>query len=413
MTGGKSRPSEENSEIFDFVEEVASNRINKFGPWPANLFKLELEQYGIYQNFTGRILLELQDQEEVERAMFSDYPYMRFPSGSAAPQQTVRDHTEAFYSFIESESAPSFAELCVYAALCDRLDTLGRSSDFEAFPKGQYPFKSQHCDEVDAMVSIPHEYFPVEVYNGINLVDSQLGDKSSQVQKNSTANPSEVNPILISRLAASDFRKFTRQQNGVVADTGLILGCQKEFPDLQPSIEFLKLDRLVELLPPLKTDGGDKLTGPEYDHLVTDDPTKVHWQNMTSAGTSLPDQFYDVVAGMFNLVYVNSFYRRANTPTQREAALVLQNLIHPMMRQNDGFDTDELIEIGWSRFQDNYRQIKKATQRESEIRSTAESYLEDLRNSGILQRRPGGLYARSCTHPHASLEFPDGFKRES
>ncbi|MEZ3142328.1 hypothetical protein [Halobaculum sp. MBLA0143] len=410
MTSSESHPSEENSEIFNYVKQVATSRIDQFGPWPANLFKLELEQYGVYQNFSGRILIQLQNQEKIEKDTFGNRPYMMFPNGSTEPRQTVRRHTETFYSFIH-ESAP-FAELCVYAALCDRFDTLGRSSDFEIFPKGEYPFKISHYNEVDAVISIPHEYFPIEVYNGTNLVDGGLSKKKSQIRKNSTEEPSDVNPVLVSRLAASDFRNFTRRQNGVVADTGLILGCEENHPNLQTSIEFLHLNPLVELIPPVETDDGDELTGPVYDQLVTDDPTKIHWRNMTSAGASLPDQFCDIIAGMFNLVYVNSFYRRADTPTRREAALVLQNLIHPMMRQGGGFDTDELIEIGWERLQDNYRQIEKATQRESEIRSTTRSYIEDLRTSGIILRRSGGLYARSCTHPHASLQFPDGFKRE-
>lgn len=414
MTGEESNPSEEQRAIFDFVRSAVCNRLDQFGTWPANLFKLELEQHGIYQNFSGRILAELQQRKIVDRGMFDDYPYIVPFGKDEPPDSEVREHTEDFYAFIRSESTSSFAELCVYATLCDRLDTLGDNSDFEVFPKGEYPYKiREHDDEVDALFSIPYEYFPVEVYNGTGLVDQELHNKASQIEKNSTRSPSDVNPILVSRLAASNFRSFTRRQNGVVADTGVIIGCQESVPDLGSSIEFLNLDSLVELVPPIQSDDGRKITGSVYDDLVTSEPRAVHPQNMSSAAQPLPDVFCDVLAGLLNLVFVNSFYRRAETPTQREAALVLQNCFHPLMRQGGGFDTDELVEIGWTRLEDKYRQIEKARPRESQIRSTTKDYITDLLDVGIIQRRSNGLYARSCTHPHASLQFPEGFNRES
>jgi len=81
------------------------------------------------------------------------------------------------------------------------------------------------------------------------------------------------NPILVNRRADTEFKKQARKEfNGMVVDTDVILGCKENHPNLTDTLDLFNLNEIVHLLPPLETASGRKLTGEDYDNLVTNDP---------------------------------------------------------------------------------------------------------------------------------------------
>ena len=409
-------PSQEEPDLFDFVYEVVDQRLDQFKAWPANIFKLELESSGIYQNFSGRCLLELLSNGVVDRKTINGYPYMARPGTDPSMAGTqVREATEKFYDLPNDDHKPTFAELALYVALAREKELLDDDVQIDILPKGHYTHQLRGIDnEVDGLLHLNQEYFPLQIYNGIQLITLEDANgrrkKVKQAEKVSTEEDPPSNPALVSHLTSEEVRNLMRDpHNGTVIDLRKLIACKKTNPNLLDALKFLNIRNRVEFIPRLETSYGFELDGQRFDWLVDEYPNTVIPRKVAPAATQLPDRYRQIVRGALHLLYVNTFYRRANNRREKEAGILLQEAFHHLLR-SQGMDVDQFIDEGWDEFEDRYDNIKFAKEREPSIRDTAREYVSTLVKHNVMTRRGDTIYARNSSHPHTSLSFPSGFK---
>jgi len=359
--------------------------------------------------------MEMAEKDMIEREFADNYPYfVKQGDGPPANGTEVRQKTNTFYALTNDDYKPSFAELTLYTLLCRERKQLSDETGMEIFPKGEYPYKRHgNPDEIDALLRLNREIFPVEVYNGIQLLDMSKEKKREQLIKNSVPDEKPANnPVLTSRLAAEEMRSFVRGKNGSVIDTGVIVACKETNPNLEEAAKFLNLEQRIEIIPRIKTEEGYELDGEKYDKWATKHPNRLLPKNLDSSADILPESYTRPIRGGLHLLYVNTFYRKSSNIIEKESSMLLQNAFHALLRHSSGMVTNELLETGWDRFEDNYSNIKKAKPREKAIRDKAREYISTLQEQNILIRRSGDLHVRASDHPHASLRFPEGYQRE-
>lgn len=408
-------PSQQHPDLFSYVRNAVNQRLDEYEAWPANIFKLELESAGIYQNFSGRCLLELLKNDEIARESDNGYPYMkRIESDFLLEGTRIKEATETFYNLPNHEYKSTFAELTLYTALAREKELLNNAVPIDLFPKGHYtPLLRGIDNEVDGLLSLNQEYFPLQVYNGIQLITEHDSDgrrdKVIQAEEVSTQESPPSNPVLISHLASENVRDIMRDHDGTVIDTQKLIACEETNPTLSDVAKFLNVRDRIEFAPRLETSYGLKLDGKRFDALVDEVPNAIIPRKVAPAATQLPDRYRRTVRGALHLLYVNTFYRRSDDRTEREASILLQEAFHHLLRSDHGMDLDLFIDEGWNEFQQRYRNIKYAQRREQPIRQKAREYVSTLRDHNVIIRNGDTLYARASDHPHSSLSFPAGY----
>lgn len=413
MTGQKAPPSQRDEKLFDYVKSVVSNRVSEYGGWPANLLKLELESTGIYQDFTGESLLELKDQDKIDKIEINGYPYAVGNSGTE-PDGRIVTATEQFYQFVNSSRAFKFAELAVYAALSRVYDILSDHMNLDLLPKGEWTTILRGVDkEVDGLLQMRGENFPLEVYNGIDYLVEDRSDnpdnptKLDQVEERAMSEPVQVNPVLVSRLTSEELRNIIRKMNGTVLDTGGIVACETNPNFREPMVQELNLsDRLFVVSEPTTSEGFD-LDGETFDKWVTDRPGRILPEKLASAAESLPEPYIRRVRGTVSLLYVNQIYRKVSGRIGRIASLVVRYAYHRLLREG-GKRRDEMFRHGQEDLKRNYRNFQDAKVVMEEIQSRFDQMINELREKRMIEDRDTGLYARGADHPHADLTFPKG-----
>jgi hypothetical protein len=408
-------PSQERSDLFGYVENAVDQRLDQFEAWPANIFKLELESAGIYQNFSGRCLLELLSEDEVARENVDGYPYMMRDGADVSLEGTrVKEATETFYNLPDHDQKPTFPELTLYTALAREKELLNDAVPIDIHPKGHYtPLLRGIDNEIDGLLYLNQEYFPLQVYNGIQLITEHDADgrrdKVVQAEEVSTQEDPPSNPVLVSHLASENVRDIMRAHNGTVIDTQKLIACEETNPDLANAAKFLNVRDRVEFVPRLETSYGLGLDGKRFDELVNEVPNAIIPRKVAPAATQLPDWYRKIVRGGLHLIYVNTFYRRTDDRTEREASILLQEAFHHLLRSDHGMDLDQFIDEGWNEFRQRYKNIKYAQRREQPIRQQAREYVSTLRDHNVIIRSGDTIYARASDHPHSSLSFPSGY----
>lgn len=411
MTDDGPPPSERIPNIYNFVENRIFQILADYDVWPANIFKLECEKYGIYQDATGGILKELLNNDDIGKDKLktggSFHPvFTELGKDASDMDAAIEDGIKILDDFQSNRAY--FAELTAYVVFCKVHDIVGGAiGGFDVLPKGPRPHILHSSEGTpDGLVALPGEYVPVEVYNGRDYLGPN-GEKHGQMEDFSSDDGIPTNPLLINRRSDQRIKEIVRGLNGMVVDTGLMMGCIDTNPDLPDILELLNISELFELLPEIETEDGNKLNGADYHRIALNSeqgdklrPTS----KIASAANALPEQYIKRVRGGLQLQYVNSFYRRVNGRTEREASLVLQNIYNLLLR-GGGKDRSILLDEGWGNMIAQYRRVKSAKDRKDSILDQTGTYLTQLINEKIINRRDGGLHARGATHPQQSLSF--------
>lgn len=366
------------SDPYKFVSSILEQRLNSYQAWPANIFKLECEGYDLYQNATGNILNALLEEGKVgktfEEIHDKDRPFITRPDvDSAIEEPEVIDATTEIYDLLIDNG--HFADLTAYVALCKIYDELHSHIRLDILPEGPRPnllhYPGRHPD---ALIMLPTEYVPVEVYNGRDYLGTnvrkynQLTDLASvEIVDGEVREDKQLNshPFLINRRCDQDLKKEVRKRNGMVVDTDCIVACEETCPDIDDALQMFNLNPLVHRLPCLETEDGIVLDGDKYID-ISGNPGEDEGlrppSKMVVAADELPDQYMRRIRGGVQLQYVNSFYRRASSRTRREACLVIQAIYNQLLR-GGGWDEQVALDEGWSEMRDQYRHIKSLEQR--------------------------------------------------
>jgi hypothetical protein len=406
-------PSTQEPELYYYVENAIWERLDSYDYWPANVFKLELESAGLYQNFTGRCLLELLDNDEVKRIRSNGIPYMAIAGSDPSITGQVKDATDTFYDLVNHDSKPSFSELTLYVAISREKELLGDDVIYNVFPKGHYPgHLGGITNEIDGLIHLNREYFPLQVYSGIQLVtqnENEERDKVDQAVEVSTEENPPSNPVIVSHLCSENARDIMRSHNGTVIDIQKLLACESTNPDINTAAKFLNIRNRIELIPELEVEHGLELNGEHFDTLVNEYPKAIIPRKVSQAATQLPDWYRQIVRGGLHLLYVNTFYRHARSRIGEQASILLQQAFHHLLRSNSGMNIDQFIAEGWAEFEKRYNYIDQAKNSEDEIRQQARDYVSTLVGQNIVTRSGDTIRARNSSHPHSSLSFPSGY----
>jgi hypothetical protein len=402
-------------QIERFIEQTAKNRVKSFPAWPTNIFQLELEEAGIYQNKSGSYLAKMISNGELAEDHVDGIPYIHDPSTEMNLQGTrVKDATDIFYEYRDNHSQAAYPELTLYVALSKERSLLN-GDIMEVYPKGNYKHILRGMpDEIDGLLKLNNEWFALQVYSGIQLLtmESESGKrgKIQQAEKVSNNKTPKTNPVIISHLASENVRNHMREpHDGTVLDTQKLIACRSNHSQLESALKFLNIRDRVEFMPRLST-CYDKLEldGKRYNELADEVPTAITPDKVAPGATDLPDRYRQLVRGMLHLLYVNTFWRQADGRTEREASFLLQEAFHHLLRK-DGMEIENYIDIGWEELEDRLRNIKAAKQREPMIRDKAQEYISTLVDQNVMRQRGNTIYARNSLHPHTSLSFPTGF----
>ena len=355
----------------------------------------------------------MKNSGEIDRIEIQAIPYA-VESEDERPDSRVVSATRQFYEFLDSDEAFQFAELAAYTAFSKAYSSLVDHANVEILPKGHYPRRLRGIrNEVDGLLEIGSERFPVEVYNGIDyLVEERSNDptdptKLDQIEDRTMSDPVQSNPVLVSRLASERLRKTLRQLNGTVLDTGGIVASETNARYERSVTQDLHVSERVFTVPELVTEEGYELTGQKFDRWVTEYPERILPEKAETAADVLPDVYVRRVRGAVNLLFVNQLYRRTSDRIERVACLVVQYAYHHLLRSGR-LSRDELFERGWQDLERNYRNFHDAKQFEDRIEDHVREKVNSLRESRVIEDRSTGLYARGADHPHADLTFPEG-----
>ncbi|WP_135366308.1 THUMP domain-containing protein [Halosimplex halophilum] len=396
--------------IYKYVKQTAKNRVQTYPIWPANLFQLELEGAGVYQDFSGPALLELEERGELEKITYGGLPYMA-SSDTARPDSAILEPTGVVYDFLTGEDDASgyIAELALYVALSKIEGELSDGVIDDIGPTGSYYRRFRGLpNPVDGLLEINGELFPIEVYNGLDYIN-ESHSKLDQVANYSSDGDPALNPILVTRLSGKKAKDRVRKQmNGTIIDTRRIFACEPVRPNLEDAVNALNLQGQFELIPWLTTEEGLGLEGRRYHELAENREhfEKIVPSRVAAAAEDLSNDYIERVRGGVYLLYVNTLYRQAPERLGRQASLMLQSCFHKLMR-NPGVDRASLLDIGWEDARERYNRIMPADdRRQRDVQDRTRSLLENLRDKNIVYRDGDSLYARKAKHPHASLDPP-------
>jgi hypothetical protein len=398
---------------IQFAKQIALRRLDSHPAWPRTAYRLECEAADVYQDESGQALKELKDNGEIDRKdinvggtqrVYFTRPETPIPE----PEDEIQHAVRQFEAFLTT--CGYFGNLVTYVALCKIHDELGDYiTGFDVLPEAPRPYLLNNPGrEPDAVVLLPDEKVPIEVYNGGDYLGTNTR-KHSQLTDLST-NPDgslPTNPILVNHRSDDDIKRSVRNMNGLVIDTGLILACENKRDEIQDVLETLHLERRIDFVPEMETADGVALDGSDYDDLsrgqadvdIIHPPSK-----LTPAADDLPDQFLQRIRGGIQLQYVNSIYREDHAPMTSDACFVLQEIYNILLREG-GHTRQRIIDKGWDKATDRYRRLKSVEQRKPAILDETQSLLNRLRDERIITERNGELHARRAEHPQQDLTF--------
>lgn len=413
-------PPSSNISPDNLVEGELLSRLDNTVAWPVKPFKLEMEEYEIYQNTTG---IALDESDEIERETIDRMPFY-FKPGTTPDEirsSKVHQHTARIYKF--AEETGEFANLVAYVTLCKIYDELyGSLQPLDLYPENDSPMILSHTERVpDAILRFPTEYVPVEVYNGMDYLNDR-NDKWDQLHDLSTDEDdmSDCSPILINRRSESgEFKDELRKQNVTVIDTDCVFTSEALYEEYEDAIESLHLAKRYEIISEIEGATGVKLVGVDYDVQSAteakndDDDRDAESQRqarltppseMLSDIDLIPPQYRKRVRGGVQLHYVNTLYRQTTEPTERASALVIQQMYNNLLRAQAGVPQPDSIDAG---YQDASEQFTKIISRQPEeaVREQARLLVSDLVNERIIFKRDGKLSARKSTHPQQDFSF--------
>lgn len=400
-----------------FVEQTVNSRLNNHSAWPRQMFRLELESAGLYQDRTSKILNELRDDGVIGKRSLevgnNDISFMTRPNESnPKPDDDVKNATRKVNEFFEASS--DFSELAAYTALCRVCDELRDNISFDVLPTNNYPhILGGLRKQVDVLLLLEREKVPVEVYNGSDFLSKKKDGHHSKKYKQMRDRYQEENPMcrpmLINRRADSDMIDTVRSKfDSVVINTDVIVGCEDTHGDMQQYIDILNLSEIIKLIPRLETEEGTKLNGSEFENAASSNERAAEIQpesKLAGAASSLPKEYLKRVRGGLQLHYVNTFYRRTNDTTESNASMVLQEIYNLLLRKG-GVNKQRAMDEGWDRFEADYRNKADLVQFEDEIMEKVNEYINELKNKRIIEYGSNGkIYARNATHPQPSFSF--------
>lgn len=409
MSDGEEPPSEKHPNIFQFVKGCVHNTLSNTPAWPENPFKLRLEGIGIYQDFSGPAIAELEERGIIERVQIGQHRYITNPeTDTDEPKDEIQNATETFYDVLEDQHRAFFAEFVTYVALTYIYQDSRTNLDMDILPKGNYPRKMRgFTAELDGLVEMQHELFPIEAYNGQNY----MTDSHKKIEEAHTLSSDEEpisNPLIISRISSEEARKSVFGLSGLIIDAGKIFVCEDNYPDINKVLEKLKISDQIELLPKLETSGGKELDGTTYHSLARDTHggySEIVPSKMSNAANEISDEVIKRFRGGIYLLYVNTFYRRADERTEREACLVLQEFYNRLLRKSGSVDYDDLIDESWKSFTEKYQRLKNPELRKDSILAQTQEYVNRLRSEGLVQRHESGVLTPAANHPNKTLDF--------
>lgn len=381
--------------------------------WPKNTLKLECEGVGIYQNITGSILDELVEDSEIEEKHIdirgNSKPFFMRPG--ANPNLNGNGVVEAAENLDRFFSETGhFADLVVYVALSKIHNELRDKIHIDVLPEGKRSDLLHAPGRApDALISLPGEYVPVEVYNGGDYLSS--GTRKFRQAKDLASDDDEVldsHPMLVNRRCDDVFQSSVRKKwNGMTVNTDLILAPETEKAEFHATFKKFNLTQLVEYIPPIETADGTSLTGNEYVGLSNNEKEIIRpTDKMVDAADHLPDQYMKRVRGGVQLQYVNSFYRRHTDQTTLDGCYVLQTIYNQLLREG-GKDRQTALQEGWEGAKTRYRRIKNAGDQHQKqlILEKTKNLLQQLQEEKIITEMGGKIYARKAEHPQPSLTF--------
>lgn len=415
-------------------EKVISKRVStildSYEAWPKNMFLLECERYGIYQNDSGGILNDMLESgfvgisnEEIKSpegdAEFQNHDYFTRPSIEEPEAKEVIDsHEQVMEALHESGH---FADLVAYATICKIWDELN-GFHFEVWPEGEFNHLLSHTDrKPDALYQLPQERVPVEAYNGRDVVDipgqgynSEKYEQLNELQADSDANTHfDSNPFLICRRSTDLMKKSLREKwNGLAVNTGLIVMCEDVRSKYIDDLSFFNIQQLIEFIPRFHTQAGALIDGEGYSDRALNDNVddinpEVMVENLRGGSTGsgvqkIPKQYHQRVRGGVHLQYVTSLYRTASGLTQQAAAWVIKNLYHNLLR-SDGLNRTQAIENAWVETQQEM--TSNISSIEEAIRNQTDELLDTLIDHNIVWRDGNTIYARNSEHPVQDFSF--------
>lgn len=400
-----------------FVEKTVRTRLNKHPAWPRQMFRLELESAGLYQDRTSKILNKMREDGRIGKMSLdigdNSISFITRPDESnPQPTNDIRTATAKMNEFFEESS--DFSELVAYTALCKVADELQKNIPVHVLPSGNYPrilggFRGQ----VDALLLFEREMVPVEVYNGSDFLSKKKDGYHSKKYKQMRDRHQEENPVckpmLTNRRADSEMIESVRSEfDSVAINTDVIVGCKDTHNDLQQYIDMLNLGNIVKPMSKIETADGTELNGSEFETVASsnEEAYKIRPESkLVDAASSLPKEYLKRIRGGVQLHYVNTLYRRTNDRTKSNAGWVSQEIYNILLREG-GIKKQRAINRGWDEFEEDYRDETDLTQFKDEILEKVRDNITELKNKNIIEYGSNGkIYARNATHPQPSFSF--------
>lgn len=400
-----------------FVEQTVESRLNDHPAWPRQIFRLELESAGLYQDRSLKILKELREGNKLGETSLeisdADITFITRPdTPNPKPTDNIRTATTKVNEFFQDSS--DFSELVAYTALCKVSDELQNKISIDVLPANNYPhLLGGFRTEVDVLLLLEQEKVPVEVYNGSDFLSKKKDGYHSKKYKQMRNRYQEENPMrrpmLINRRADSDMINAVRSKfDSVAINTDVIVGCEDTHSHIQQYIDMLNLGDIVKLIPQIETAEGIKLNGDEFKNAASSNERADEIRpesELVDAASSLPKEYLERVRGGVQLHYVNTFYRRTSDTTESNASMVLQEIYNLILREG-GIDKQRAMDKGWEKFESNYRNKADLVQFEDEIMEKVSKYITELKNKRVIEYGSNGkIYARNATHPQPSFSF--------
>jgi len=398
---------------IEFAKTIALQRLESYPAWPRTAFRLECEAVGVYQDESGQAVKQLKSADEIDRKDIqvggTERVYFTRPeTPTPEPTNEIQQAVQEFEAFLTK--CGYFGNLAVYTALCKIHEEIGSYiTGFDVLPEAPRPYLLNNPGrEPDAVVRLPDEKVPVEVYNGGDYLG--INTRKYEQLSDLSTNPDgsiPTNPMLVNHRSDDDIKQAVRNMNGMVVDTGLMLACENKRDEIQEVLNTLNLERRIEFVPEIETTDDTVLDGSDYDDLSRGqaDVDIVHPPSKLAPATDvLPSQFLQRVRGGVQLQYVNSIYREGNNPTTADACFVLQEIYNTLLREG-GHTRTQIIDKGWDKATDRYRRLKSIEERKPAILDATGRLINRLIDERIITERSGKLHARKAEHPQQDLSF--------
>lgn len=395
-------PSEKNERAFNIVKGAVEGKLADYYAWPKKIFEFELEDAGIYRDFTGRSLQELSEEQEIiDQEKYDGRNYFVRAGESGSLDQIVKESVEGYYQLLDEIG--KFGELLAFTSLCKiHRDLNGLTR--EVLPEGNRSHRLRGIElKPDAFVEFQRKCSPVEVYNGTQYIKESHKKIAQQVIPSSSQQHPHSCPIMITRLASDDAEERVLEHNGVIIQTGKVIVNEQKESRYSRFLDLLDISRNFQFVPPLETIDGYEIDGQRYSEWVNDGSEYSKIAPHKIACANIPNFYEERVRGGIQLIHVNSLYRESTTRIQKYACLVLQPLFHHLLRQEEA-ELEQLLEFGWEDFEDRYPRTK-ANSVEDAILDQVRNYLSELEQNNIVNSYSDTYETVKSSHPHLSMSI--------